>query len=180
MRIILTVFFFLLFGFIIHMVVFVLTSKTVADNLGIIGVLAHSYGSYYLARVAVKKINASKNSKSSQPAIQIGDTIDRCKELYGEPINNPKEDDHLLFLASPHPATVSVTFSDDSTVGSVMYAVPPGEFISRENALNLLELSTKHPIEQWEIGTDLFGNEKLTHANGMYCLIDENSVSVST
>ena len=83
MRIALTIFFFLLFVFIIHMAVFMATGKTVADNLGFIGVMVHAFGSIYLARLAARKITDPKTLPSGQPvslAQARADAIDAAVE----------------------------------------------------------------------------------------------------
>ena len=66
MRLALTIVFWLLFVCVIHMVVFVISGKTVADNLGFIGVMAHAFGSLYLARLAARKITEKKTPPSDQ------------------------------------------------------------------------------------------------------------------
>lgn len=66
MRIFLTAIFFLIFVFIIHMIVFVASGKSVADNLGFFGVLAHGFGSLYLARLVAKKTTEAKKLPSGQ------------------------------------------------------------------------------------------------------------------
>jgi hypothetical protein len=67
MRITLTIVFWLLFVFIIHMIIFVASGKTVADNLGFIGVMAHAFGCLYLARIVARKITEPKTLPSGQP-----------------------------------------------------------------------------------------------------------------
>ena len=67
MRITLTIVFWIVFVIIIHMIVFVTSGKTVADNLGFIGVIAHTFVSLYLARFVARKITEPKTLPSGQP-----------------------------------------------------------------------------------------------------------------
>tara|TARA_R110000850_G_scaffold51455_3_gene124943 strand:+ start:1666 stop:2088 length:423 start_codon:yes stop_codon:yes gene_type:complete len=134
----------------------------------------------FLSRIFKKSEPEKEKSAFEEPsAVRIGDPIARCIELYGEPISK-FDDGALLFHTSSllHGSCASVTCLEDGTVDSILYAVPPGECVSRKAALRLMEISTQNLAGKWESGGNLFGSETFYHPEGLEAKIDDSSLHI--
>ena len=122
-----------------------------------------------------------KKKTTNEPTVVcIGDSIARCAELYGEPFSR-LDDGALMFRTSSllPGSSASVTFNEDGLVEGILYAVPPGEGVSKKAALHLMERSIRNPTGKWEGGGHtLFGNESFYHTDGLAAEIDDTSLFI--
>ena len=122
-----------------------------------------------------------KKKTTDEPTVVcIGDSTARCKELYGEPFSKLDDGALMFWTSSLLPgSSASVTFTEDGSVESIMYAVPPGERVSKKAALHLMERSIQNPAGKWESGGNtMFGSESFYHTDGLVAEIDDTSLSI--
>ena len=122
-----------------------------------------------------------KKKTTTEPIVVcIGDSITRCKELYGEPFSKLDNGELMYWTSSLLPGSSgSVTFTEDGSVESIMYAVPPGERVSKKAALHIMERSIQNSAGKWENGGNtIFGSESFYHTDGLVAEIDDTSLSI--